>query len=153
MLTLQPITGRKEMEKKRPGSSSGKSGASKGSSFSKPSRSSSPSKPSGFFSKPAHRPEPKREHTETRHSDDDLKERIRQKKAGAFDKPDHDPGIKDRPDQTGAGYIPASGTTDQYAEETSGGRGRGCCGSISGLMSLIAVLAAIVVIVLLVKCL
>ncbi len=81
----------------------------------------------------------------------DLKEKIRRKKANSFSKPGNDPGIKNRPVPGDSNYDPSANYDEEVAESSGGGRG--CCGSITGFMGLIAVLAAVVIVVFLVKCL
>ncbi len=72
-----------------------------------------------------------------------LKERIRRKKAASFTKPPHDPGEKNR----------SEGFYQGGSEPVSSSGGGGCCSGITGLISLFAILAAVVLIVFLVKCL
>jgi len=75
-----------------------------------------------------------------------LKDKIRRKKESSFVKPEHDPGVKNRNDSySGENY------TDENAASTQAS-GRGCCGGFFGMISLFAVLAAVVVIVLIMKC-
>lgn len=77
-----------------------------------------------------------------------LKDKIRRKKESSFVKPGNDPGLKNRNE---------SYSGDNYSDENTGsaqssGGGRGCCGGITGMISLFAILAAIVAIVLIMKC-
>lgn len=72
-----------------------------------------------------------------------LKDKIRRKKASSFVKPHNDPGEK---------YHGESYDGENTGTVQSSGGGGGCCGGISGMISLFLVLAAVVAIVLIVKC-
>lgn len=115
---------------------------------SKKPRSSSSGKSSSFssgksFFKGGSRSSAKTDRPTTQGSS--LKDRIKRKKASSFVKPGNDPGEKIRNESyVENGSQPVQGT---------GGGDRGCCSGITGLISLFAILAAVVLIVLLVKCL
>ncbi len=114
---------------------------------SKKPRSSSSGKSSSFstgksFFKGGSRSSVKTDRPSTQGSS--LKDRIKQKKASSFVKPGNDPGEKIRNESyVENGSEPVQGT----------GGGGGCCSGITGLISLFAILAAVVLIVFLVKCL
>lgn len=78
-----------------------------------------------------------------------LKDKIRRKRDSSFEKPEHDPGPKYR----GESYS-GDNSGEEYTDSSqSTGGGRGCCSGITGFLSLLAVLAAVVIIVFLAKCL
>ena len=88
-----------------------------------------------------------------------LKKKIKAKKESSFEKPHNDPGAKHDHDgfekpynDPGAKYRDEGYQGDGSGTVQSSG-GRGCCGGITGMISLFAVLAAVVIIVLIVKCL
>ncbi len=139
-----------------------------GSSSKKP-RSSSSSRSSSFssgksFFKGSSRSSVKTDRASSQGSS--VKDKIRRKKESSFVKPDNDPGEKrrDYDDGSGAGFTkPYNDPGEKYRGESyaengsqpvqSSGGGRGCCGGITGMFSLFAILAAVVIIVFIVKCL
>ncbi|PIE51462.1 hypothetical protein CSA37_11620 [Candidatus Fermentibacteria bacterium] len=125
-------------------SSSRRSSSSKRSQ-SKAVRTSSSSKGSSLFRKKPGQSFRSKE--ELRHSSRGTHKMRRKKAAAGFTKPSNSPGDKIRPEV----YSESEDYGDNTAVENQSG-GKGCCGSITGMFTLIAILAAIVVIVFMLKC-
>lgn len=113
-------------------------------------RPSSPSKSSSSSGKPVFKSssKPRGKPERASSSNSYLKDKIQRKKESSFVKPENDPGEKQRPQA----YSGNNQSSENTVAAESTGKGRGCCGGITGMISLFAVLAAVVIIVLIVKC-
>lgn len=76
-----------------------------------------------------------------------------------FVKPPHDPGDKIRPEQSGASGNYQAANSGNYASDDNGGvqenvqrTGRGCCSSITGIITLSIIAVVVIIVVLISKC-
>jgi hypothetical protein len=124
------------------------SGPSKSSSF----KSTPSSSGKSFFSKRSESSSSFLKHEKPPGNDDQQKDR--------FVKPPHDPGPKIRGDQSEVpGNYQQSGSGNYQVEEDGGGvqetvqrTGRGCCGSITSIITLSIIAVVVIIVVLIAKC-